>query len=103
MEVIEKLPQGGHPRWRGKGWYMWAIADVTESEEANGKDSVPDLAGLTWGTQLITSEGCFSIWSSIVEMAGFAWAILRLAVQEERFPIPKIDVYLPPRAGDDVG
>ena len=30
-----------------KSQYMWAIAVVTESEEANGKDSVPDLAGLT--------------------------------------------------------
>ena len=22
LEDIEKLPQGGHPRWRGKDWYM---------------------------------------------------------------------------------
>ena len=29
---------------------MWAITSVKESEGANGKDSVPDLASLTWAT-----------------------------------------------------
>ena len=30
---------------------MWAIASVMESGEASGRDSVPDLAGLTWAIQ----------------------------------------------------
>ena len=51
---------------------MWAIAGMMENGKANGGDSMHDLAGLTWVIWQTVGAGFFSIWSSIVEMAGFA-------------------------------
>ena len=58
-----------------KSWWMLAISGVIESGKADGRDSVPDLAGLTWVIWWTVGVEFFSIWSSIVEMARFAWAI----------------------------
>ena len=83
--------------------WMWAISGVKESGKASGRDSVLDLANLTWVTWWTVSVGFFSIWSSIVEMAGFAWAIWYKRYKRVAVSLPKFDVNLPPWAGGEVG